>query len=216
MAKDPAFLFYPNDYLGGTMGMTFEQKGAYIELLMVQFNRGHMDGHMIGQVVGQIWDEISDKFEKDQNGKYYNVRLEEEQNRRKSYTQSRKNNLKGVNQHSKDIAHMGGHTTTRMETENEDRDITINTITNRKEKFKKNLVPFIEKYSLNMIIKFESYWTEHNPAGKKMRYEYAKNQPFDISRRLQTWAKNQKRFEKEPSAKTSVKEIFNERHGLNY
>jgi len=38
MAKDPAFLFYPNDYIGGTMGMTFEEKGAYIELLMLQFN----------------------------------------------------------------------------------------------------------------------------------------------------------------------------------
>jgi len=26
MSKDPAFLFYPNDYIGGTMGMTFEEK----------------------------------------------------------------------------------------------------------------------------------------------------------------------------------------------
>ena len=34
MSKDPAFLFYPNDYLGGTMGMTFEMKGAYIDLLI--------------------------------------------------------------------------------------------------------------------------------------------------------------------------------------
>ena len=58
MAKDPAFLFYPNDYIGGTMGMTFEEKGAYIELLMLQFNRGHMDGHMIGHCVGQIWERI--------------------------------------------------------------------------------------------------------------------------------------------------------------
>ena len=50
MAKDPAFLFYPNDYIGGTMGMTFEEKGAYIELLMLQFNRGHMTTHMIGHM----------------------------------------------------------------------------------------------------------------------------------------------------------------------
>ena len=27
MAKDPAFLFYPGDWLGGTMGMTLEEKG---------------------------------------------------------------------------------------------------------------------------------------------------------------------------------------------
>ena len=42
MGKDPAFLFYPGDYLSGTMGMTFEEKGAYVELLMMQFNRGHV------------------------------------------------------------------------------------------------------------------------------------------------------------------------------
>jgi hypothetical protein len=53
--KDPAFLFYPNDWIGGTMGMTFEEKGAYMELLMMQFNRGHMTSHMIAQTVGQLW-----------------------------------------------------------------------------------------------------------------------------------------------------------------
>lgn len=31
MAKDPAFLFYPNDWLGGTMGMTFDY--VYAETL---------------------------------------------------------------------------------------------------------------------------------------------------------------------------------------
>ena len=46
MAKDPAFLFYPNDWLGGTIGMSFEEKGAYMELLIAQFNLGHMTSHM--------------------------------------------------------------------------------------------------------------------------------------------------------------------------
>jgi hypothetical protein len=50
--KDFAFLFYPSDYIGGTLGMTFEQKGAYIELLMTQFNRGHMTSDMIKQILG--------------------------------------------------------------------------------------------------------------------------------------------------------------------
>ena len=68
MSKDPAFLFYPNDYLGGTMGMTFEEKGAYIELLMLQFNRGHMTEHMIGHTVGQLWKNIKDKFIQDPTG----------------------------------------------------------------------------------------------------------------------------------------------------
>jgi uncharacterized protein YdaU (DUF1376 family) len=101
MAKDPAFLFYPNDWIGGTMGMTFEEKGAYMELLMMQFNRGHMSGHMVGQVVGQLWDNIKDKFEQDESGLWFNKRLEEEKNKRKNYTQSRRNNISGENQHTK-------------------------------------------------------------------------------------------------------------------
>lgn len=114
MAKDPAFLFYPNDYIGGTMGMTFEEKGAYIELLMLQFNRGHMDGHMIGQCVGQLWNRIQSKFIQDEQGLWYNQRLDIEKAKRKAFSESRRNNIKGNNQHMK------GHMTTHMENVNED------------------------------------------------------------------------------------------------
>ena len=75
MAKDPAFLFYPNDWIGGTMGMTFEEKGAYMELLMLQFNRGHMTEHMIGLTIGQMFGRIKDKFIQDKEGLWYNDRL---------------------------------------------------------------------------------------------------------------------------------------------
>src|SRR5574343_1424720 len=122
--KDPAFLFYPNDWLGGTLGMTFEEKGAYMELLMLQFNRGHMTGHMIGQTVGQNWDKIKDKFIQDEKGLYYNTRLEIEIEKRKSFVKSRYNNISGTNQHTKKngkkVAHMDGHMTSHMENENID------------------------------------------------------------------------------------------------
>ena len=128
--KDPAFLFYPNDYLGGTLGMTFEEKGAYIELLMVQFNRGHMTNHMIGQILGQsmdkIWTGISSKFKIDEYGRYYNERLELEQNKRIAYSESRKNNIKGINQYTKNKnknGHMTKHMTGHMENENRNRNI---------------------------------------------------------------------------------------------
>lgn len=114
MAKDPAFLFYPNDWLGGTLGMTLEQKGAYIELLMLQFNRGHMTSHMIAHTVGQVFDGIKEKFIQDANGCWYNVRLEEEKDRRKRFTDSRKNNKLGINQYKNNFGHMTSH----MENEN--------------------------------------------------------------------------------------------------
>lgn len=122
MAKDPAFLFYPNDYIGGTMGMTFEEKGAYIEILMLQFNRGHMTSHMIGQLVGQLWESIRCKFVQDEQGLWYNIRLDQEKDKRMSFTQSRRNNIKGLNQHT--IGHMTSH----MEDENEDVNRNINKV----------------------------------------------------------------------------------------
>jgi uncharacterized protein YdaU (DUF1376 family) len=132
MAKDPAFLFYPGDWLGGTIGMTFEEKGAYMELLMMQFNRGHMTEHMIGQVIGQLWDSVKPKFIQDEKGLWFNERLDLEKKRRKDYTESRLNNLTGINQHTKKsphkAGHMGGHTTGHMENEsvNEIKDVIIN------------------------------------------------------------------------------------------
>jgi uncharacterized protein YdaU (DUF1376 family) len=123
MSKDPAFLFYPNDYLGGTMGMTFEEKGAYIELLMLQFNRGHMTEHMIGHTVGQLWKNIKDKFIQDPTGLWYNVRLDEEKSKRMAFTQSRRNNIKGVNQHT--IGHMTSHMDNVNVNVNKDKNINI-------------------------------------------------------------------------------------------
>lgn len=123
MAKDPAFLFYPNDYLGGTMGMTFEEKGAYMELLMLQFNRGHMTEHMIGHTIGQLWKNIKDKFIQDEQGLWYNSRLDEEKSKRMAFTKSRRNNIKGNNQHT--IGHMTSHMENENENENRNEDIIL-------------------------------------------------------------------------------------------
>ena len=40
MSKDPAFLFYVNDYLGDTMNFSLEQHGAYLKLMLFEFNSG--------------------------------------------------------------------------------------------------------------------------------------------------------------------------------
>jgi hypothetical protein len=42
MSKEPAILFYMNDWIGSIMGISFERKDAYKELLSLQFNSGHM------------------------------------------------------------------------------------------------------------------------------------------------------------------------------
>ena len=63
-------------------------------------------------------------------------------------------------------------------------------IMSRKQIFAQSLEPYLEKYGKEMLNEFYHYWTEHNDNGKKMRFEYSKNQPFNIGRRLGTWAKN--------------------------
>ncbi len=118
MAKDPAFLFYPGDYVSGTMGMTFEEKGAYMDLLMLQFNRGHMNTHMIQHTVGHLWEQVKCKFIQDQEGLWYNIRLDVEKDKRKTFTESRRNNMKPKNK-SKDEpsyeTHMQPHMDSHME-----------------------------------------------------------------------------------------------------
>lgn len=156
MAKDPAFLFYPGDWLGGTMGMTFEEKGAYFELLMLQFNRGHMTSHMIGQTIGQLWDKIKDKFLEDEHGLWYNKRLEVEKESRKTFTNSRNNNLLGHNQYTKSKDLKSGHMTSHMEDEdiNRDEDKKIGKIV---KKGKKKKDPNAEPYWKELVKVYYSF-----------------------------------------------------------
>ena len=122
MAKDPAFLFYPGDYVSGTMGMTFEEKGAYMDLLMLQFNRGHMNTHMIQHTVGHLWEQVKCKFIQDDLGLWFNVRLDFEKDKRKTFTESRRNNIKPKEKPKKEPSyetHMNTHMDSHMENENE-------------------------------------------------------------------------------------------------
>ena len=96
--KDPAFLFYPGDWLGGTMGMTLEEKGAYLELLVYQFNNYSFTEaqakHMLSTCSADAWHTLKHKF-KSENGNFYNERLRLEMTRRKKYTESRRINALG-------------------------------------------------------------------------------------------------------------------------
>jgi len=118
MSKDPAFLFYPNDWIGGTMGMTFEEKGCYMELLMMQFNHGKFTEAQAKQVLSicfdVAWANIKHKFKTD--GTYYwNVRLKEERERRQKFTESRRSNASNPKKTKASAKHMLEH----MEDEDE-------------------------------------------------------------------------------------------------
>lgn len=68
----------------------------------------------------------------------------------------------------------------------------VKPIPDRKDEFKKLLEPFRYTYTADMLNKFYSYWTEHGPKDRKMRFE--KQTSFDVKKRLITWRDNQKKF----------------------
>jgi uncharacterized protein YdaU (DUF1376 family) len=90
MAKDPAFLFYPGDYLGGTMGFTLEMHGAYLLCLMLNFNSGHFSEEQARMICGEIWSKIAYKFQTDSKGFFYHKKIDDEKKRRSSYCESRR------------------------------------------------------------------------------------------------------------------------------
>ena len=67
-----------------------------------------------------------------------------------------------------------------------------NDIEDRKLKFASTLEPFLEKCGREMLNDFYKYWTEPNKSNTKFRAELEKT--WDVERRLETWARNDKNF----------------------
>ena len=67
MAKDPAFLFYSQDFIVGVQTMDFEDRGKYITLLAQMHQQGRMDEKTIRFLVGSVSDNLKNKFAIDKN-----------------------------------------------------------------------------------------------------------------------------------------------------
>jgi uncharacterized protein YdaU (DUF1376 family) len=92
MAKDPAFLFYANDFDSKTKFFSHEQVGMYLRLLIAQFQIGRLTEEQVLFICKRYDKDILSKFTKDENGLYFNERLELESIKRKKYSQSRREN----------------------------------------------------------------------------------------------------------------------------
>jgi hypothetical protein len=190
--KDPAVLFYTQDFLTGTFLMSNEQVGKYIRLLCLQQQNGGLCECDMMQVCGEKDEKIWNKFDFIE-GHYYNKRMTLETNKRKKYVESRRNNAKAYAEHMDD----------HMEICNKKYEIS-----NKKEEkeivFKSEVFEFSEKYNETMLNKFCSYWTEASKNGK-MRYEFEKT--FEVSRRLATWASRDKDIVKSSPDAITYKEL---------
>lgn len=89
MAKDPAVLFYTNDFLSGVSSLTMEERGQYITLLALQHQNGHLSKKAININVPNCSQDVLDKFLIDDNGLYYQKRMDEETEKRRLFVESR-------------------------------------------------------------------------------------------------------------------------------
>lgn len=104
MAKDPRFNFYPDNYLGGTLGFTLEQHGAYLMLIILQSKNGkftaeqaknHLASFTHGNTVvyTKLFNFLIPKFQTD--GTYYwSERLEAEINKSKKHSELQSDRVK--------------------------------------------------------------------------------------------------------------------------
>jgi len=92
--KDPAYLFYSQDFYTGVATMNFEDRGKYISILCLMHQQGRMSEETIRFVVGSVSVNLKSKFKVDEKGLWYNERLELEIEKRKNFVESRINNGK--------------------------------------------------------------------------------------------------------------------------
>jgi len=86
MSKDPAFLFYTNDFLTGVAELTMQERGQYITLMCLQHQKGSLSQKLIKMNVPEVSKDVLKKFKKNGQGNLFNERLEEEIIKRKKYS----------------------------------------------------------------------------------------------------------------------------------
>ena len=98
MSSMPYVKFYSESFLTGVIDLTFEERGYYITLLCLQHQKGHLSEKSICLTCGiKSISEIADvirKFERDDNGLFFNTRMEEEVQKAEKYVESRSRNGK--------------------------------------------------------------------------------------------------------------------------
>jgi uncharacterized protein YdaU (DUF1376 family) len=188
MSKDPAFLFYPQDFITGTMFMNNEQVGLYVRLLCAQHQHGGIiDKDLFNQTVQNV-KIVKDKFIESEDG-FYNQRLMDEMVKRKK--KSSNLSLNALKRWEKEKEYKGNAIALpkHMPIENENEDVNVNVI-------KKNKRDFFQKPTLDEVL---SYCKERNGGvdGHKFFNYYesngwkvGKNTMKNWKAAVHTWEKN--------------------------
>jgi hypothetical protein len=159
MGKDPALLFYTGDFLVGTMTMTDAQRGKYILLLCMQHQQGFLTEDDMKEHLEDTDIKVFNKFEKSSDGKYFNIRLKEEAERRKSYSESRRNNrMKNISKSY--VKHMETGTVTVTGTDTVELELVTGTKTERQDILADVITGTLDKEQKQILNKFDNIFGE--------------------------------------------------------
>ena len=93
MNKAPAFQFYADDFIGGTITMSHEERGLYVLALCIQWGQGslaHDDIERLGSGMAQpSLSKVKAKFELGEDGRLRQHRMEKERMKQASYRAER-------------------------------------------------------------------------------------------------------------------------------
>jgi hypothetical protein len=193
MSKDPAFLFYSSDFLTGTMFMDNEQVGKFIRLMCAQHQKGRLTEKDMLKICGTHDEDIFEKFALDGAGLYYNERLEQEVEKRKAYSESRRNNRKK----KEDMIDTSLSYVQHMENENENENIIDNVVIDKpiEEKPKRFVKPTIEQLEAYMeergMNNIASRFYDHYEANG---WKIGRNSMKDWKASVRTWEPNHKKI----------------------
>lgn len=152
MSKDPAFLFYSQDFLTGVSDLTMKERGQYITLLCLQHQKGILTRKNIELSVGEISEDVLKKFTTDENGNFFNSRLRIESNKRKQHSnKQRDRSLSGWEKRKKKESRgKAAASAAALPLENEDENEDV--IENKDESKNEIILPFETK-------NFKEWWS---------------------------------------------------------
>lgn len=211
MAKDPAVLFYTSDFLTGTGLLSDEQVGKYIRLLCYQHQKGILTERDMMNICKTYDEDIWSKFVKTDEG-YYNQRMKEEADKRRNYSESRRQN-KLKSKKSEDMLNICSSYEQHMENENEninDNIISNNIINNKPKKFIKPELFEVQNYfeELSNLQEAEGFYNYYESNGWKV----GRNPMKDWKAASRNWIKNAKNYKKHDTTKSNFDKYVERRN----
>lgn len=158
--RDPAFLFYPNDFDAATKFFDDAQVGLYMRLLIAQFQHGHLSERQINFITKERDEMVFAKFKKDENGHFYNERLDSEIGKRRKFSESRRKNAEKRYENASVVAsadtsatasaeHMHLHMENENENENRNRNTGIGGVGEREKVDSSNYQKHLDQIKSN-------------------------------------------------------------------